>query len=65
MDVKIGHCKIDNVPSFIRKIKKVSDTRVVICFIKGCDDSNICENINDFLKHKIEYPPYEKTIQHP
>lgn len=60
-EIKTGHCKIDNVPSYIRKVK-ITDTRVIICYFKGKYSGHKCEELHEFLKHKIQYPPYDKPI---
>lgn len=53
-DIKIGKCLIDNVPSFIRKVNRENETRLIICFHHGRMSGMICEDFEEFKKRKYE-----------
>jgi L-ascorbate metabolism protein UlaG (beta-lactamase superfamily) len=48
-DIVKGNCKLNNVPSFIRKINKVGE-RTIICFHYGRASGMMCEDIEKFKK---------------
>lgn len=51
-EIKTGHCKLNNVPSFIRKINTISETKTIVCFFYGRDHR--CERLEDF-KNRFKY----------
>jgi len=48
-DIKVGHCKLNGVRSYVRKINKISDDKIIVCFFYGTSGHN-CEKMEDFKK---------------